>query len=382
MSKRRFRGTACVAQSLNLALKLARKIVFSRFSSGFVLALTLPTAYASSSFSIVPTFASNITSDPNAAMIEGAIDNVIGIYDATFVSPFATPITVNITFQEMSSGLGESEFELFAVPWNTFCNALGSVATSSNAVAAVASIGSCGSNASAPNPVTGTSSVEIKPANALALGGLGLSLPASDGTISLNTSLTFPPNSKSGSTYSLAAVTEHEIDEILGLGSTLGLGSPYDNNPAPEDLFRYAAGGARSFGLNSQFTEACTGATGAFFSINGTTDLAQFNNCNNGADYGDWQSGIGNPAKVQDGYATPGATPSLGVELIALNVIGYDAVAPEPGTFVLVGTALLGAFFLRRRAACKNLLRRLRFGGYMKKTAKTFPGSRQPLPAL
>src|ERR1019366_3343262 len=34
--------------------------------------------------------------------------------------------------------------------------------------------------------------------------------------------------------------------------------------------------------------------------------------------------------QVQDAFATPGATPKLGVELAALNVIGYDFVATQP----------------------------------------------------
>jgi len=47
-------------------------------------------------------------------------------------------------------------------------------------------------------------------------------------------------------------------------------------------------------------------------------------------------------AQVQDAFATAGATPALNVEITALNVIGYQLAAPEPGTAALLGLALLG----------------------------------------
>jgi hypothetical protein len=160
---------------------------------------------------------------------------------------------------------------------------------------------------SATNPVNGTSTINVKTANLRAVGiatpGFGVGQANPDGTITLNTSLTFPGSPGSSSTYSLLSVTEHEIDEVLGLGSSLAitpLGTIF-----PEDLFRYDAAGNRSFTTNS--------AAQAFFSINGTTDLAQFDNPNDGGDFGDWQSNplpSGVPPKVQDAFATSLATPA------------------------------------------------------------------------
>jgi len=124
------------------------------------------------------------------------------------------------------------------------------------------------------------------------------------------------------------AVAMHEIDEVLGLGSALP--TPPSGNPFAEDLFRYNAGG-RSY-------NAANG-TLAFFSIDGTNLLAQFHNTNDGADYGDWETGAG-PVRVQDAFATPGTQPNLGVEFRALDAIGFDSTAPEPATGVMLGTAL------------------------------------------
>ena len=114
---------------------------------------------------------------------------------------------------------------------------------------------------------------------------------------------------------------------------------------------RYDVAGARSFTTNSAAT--------AFFSIDGTTDLAQFDNQNDGGDFGDWQSNPLPPGvapKVQDAFPTPFATPLLSVELTALDVIGYNfAVAqpavPEPGSPSLLATALLGMGVWRRKRA-------------------------------
>lgn len=45
----------------------------------------------------------------------------------------------------------------------------------------------------------------------------------------------------------------------------------------------------RSFSYNSSTDVPCTGSPTAYFSINGgATNLNQYNNCNNGEDYGDW----------------------------------------------------------------------------------------------
>src|SRR6202041_594821 len=82
----------------------------------------------------------------------------------------------------------------------------------------------------------------------------------------------------------------------------------------------------------------------AWFSLDGTNLLVQ---CNQslGNDHGDWAAGSNTP-RVQDAIGTPGATPEMGIELIALDVIGYDLVPPaQPGIvgINLVGTNLLVA---------------------------------------
>jgi hypothetical protein len=114
------------------------------------------------------------------------------------------------------------------------------------------------------------------------------------------------------SKYDLKAVVSHEIDEALGTGSGVG-----QANIEPPDLFRFTAAGARTH---------TTSGDDAWFSINGgTTDLARYNQ-NASGDYGDWWSTGAHTPQVQDAFATPAATPNLGVELTVLDVVGYDYI--------------------------------------------------------
>ena len=108
-------------------------------------------------------------------------------------------------------------------------------------------------------------------------------------------------------------------------------------------MFRYTLAGARTF---------TTAGDDAYFSIDGgATRLVRFNQ-NPGGDYGDWFS-FGGPhtPRVQDAQGTPGATPDLGVEITALDVVGFTlAAVPEPETYamMLAGLAALG-WLARRR---------------------------------
>jgi hypothetical protein len=299
-----------------------------------------------------PQFESSITGDPNAAAIETAINNAIAFYTANIT----TNITVNIAFAEMTSGLGESDTFILSVPYSTYITDLhNSSSGDSTDTTALA-----GLPISVTDPVNGGSTITATFANLNAIGD-PVTTPTGDpcpgGTLSgnfnaciqLNTSLTSPPQSLSGNYY-LQSVVQHEIDEVLGLGSGLVSGRR-PGIPHPEDLFRYNGSGNRSYSNNS-----CTSPPAAYFSLNGVTDIHAFNNCNNGGDYGDWAS-TSTPF-VQDAFGTPGATPSLSLaspEAVALDAIGYNFIGqtgtPEPGTMGLISLslALLGAAAYRRK---------------------------------
>ena len=100
-----------------------------------------------------------------------------------------------------------------------------------------------------------------------------------DGIITLNPAhpLQFTRPVAAGN-YDAQMFTEHEIDEVLGLGSHLN--SPRPEFLEPQDLFSWASLNARNTSASGQ----------RFFSIDqGFHLLAQFNQ-NPDGDFGDWDS--------------------------------------------------------------------------------------------
>jgi hypothetical protein len=293
---------------------------------------------ASASFFITPTFDATITTNSNALAIEGVIYSTIGMYEARFTDP----IDVAIKFSLMTTGLGQSSASVYKFSYSTFRAALGADAKTADDATALAHLPN-----TVNNPVTGSGFIDIKTAEIRALGISGSFPPSGgfDGVISINAALTDVGGNGASGPYSFQAVLMHEINEVLGLGSDLG-GTGFFSDPAPEDLFRYDSNGLRSYTTNTSAM--------SFFSIDGNTQLAEFNNQTSGADWGDWRSNPLPPGvqpKVQDAFATPGASPVNTVEWRALDVVGYDLVAPEPGTIFFSGTALLflGGIVRKRR---------------------------------
>lgn len=279
------------------------------------------------------TFDNSIASDPNAAAIENTINNVVSYYDHEFTNNIA----VNITFAENNTGgLGSNLTSYDTHTYQHFYNALGANANTAAAKTAFASLPN-----QTNNPVTNDATgISVTLPEGRVLGLDSAPGTTSDSTVTVNvseTNITTGVNN-SPNNYDLFSVESHEIDEVLGLGSSLdnGAGGPVE----PEDLFRYSAPGTRSYTTSTTAT--------SYFSIDGgNTIIRHFNqDPTGGADHGDWASG--NTAYVQDAFGSPGTAPRLSYpEITALNAIGYTPV-PEPTTVVVIALGGLGLLTRRR----------------------------------
>ena len=302
------------------------------------------TATPSAGLTIIPVFDSSITSDPQAATIESTINAAIGVYE----SDFSDPITVSITFKEMSSGLGQSQWSYYTISYSSFRTALAAAATTADDATALAHV-----PIQTDNPVTTNANVNVKTAEAWDLGLISGSSGENVGTVSLYTGIMNLSDAQNNpGSYSLFSTVSHEIDEVLATGSALDEVNDGGNSLTgpifPEDLFRYDSSGNRSYTTSS-------GAT-SYFSIDGTDDLAQFNQVGSG-DFGDWYSYYGGVVpQVQDAFATAGTSPNLGVELRVLDVLGYHrviavpapefvSVTPSGNSINLVWTAVSGSSY-------------------------------------
>ena len=283
---------------------------------------------------INPTF-SGSTDSTYQGYVQTAINNITGIFTGTILS-------VNITFQQTTSAstLGESSYSLFSKSYSEFRTALGNTVTTAEGQLAYSNL-----PVQSNNPVTNDSTpISMTTANARALGFSIVGPPGqSDGTITVNTS-------GNNGTYDYVAVVEHEIDEILGLGSGVNTSFVY-----PEDLYRYDASGQRSFTTSKAAQDA------AYFSVTGNVDTLtspQFNQDGFG-DYGDWCTGsscTNSGLYVQNAYGANGAAvgsiPYSSREINALEAIGYNGASPvplPPAAYLLASGLLCVVVRARRR---------------------------------
>lgn len=296
-----------------------RFLAVSAIASGGMLAATPAQALV-----INPIFGTTGGAPAFTQAQKDTINSVIAQYQTTFTDN----MTVNIKFNNMNSGLGQSQTQFGLVDYASFHSALMADALSANDTAAMAKLAS--------TPYT-QQDIYASEANFKALGfdtsAFGNS---ADSVIGLNAGLCFTGHSSpiSGK-YDLYAVTCHELDEALGTVSNAG-----DTTALAADLYRFDANGNRTLSTSTGIH--------VFFSIDGTSHIVEYNQFGRtGGDWGDWR--VNNPAQVQDWQGTSGQIISPGEsEFSLLDVVGYDrAPVPEPASMVVLSAGVLA--LIRKR---------------------------------
>ncbi|MBL0086995.1 MAG: NF038122 family metalloprotease [Ideonella sp.] len=260
---------------------------------------------------------------------KASIDAAINVIESSFSDPY----TIKIKFTNLATGLGGSSTWITSQAYSTVHTKMTSDATTASDTSALGTLGSTDSF---------FRSIILSTAQCRVLGmGCGQGGDGFDGTININTTLTDADRSDGigAGKYDMMSVVLHEIDEVMGSGSWIG----QSTNPAEgrvQDLFRYTAGGARTF---------TAAGDDAYLSIDGgVTDLARFNQLASG-DYGDFYScgpGATPAVLVQNACGSPGVLVDYSnVELTMMDVLGYDRIVsdtsiPEPSSALLLIPAL------------------------------------------
>jgi hypothetical protein len=230
---------------------------------------------------IHPTFDCSIFTDPNSAAIEAMISRAVGIYE----SLFSDPITIEILFRyspgspepgasatpgpsacpsgaPFPSGVVASSLSVqYTVLWNDFISHLRADARTSNDRTAIASLPASPLSVNiAPSSANGRA-VGLNTAPAMFPDGtLGPGGPF-DGIVTLNSAqpFSFTRPLLSGSIDAQRAV-EHEIDEVMGLGSYLNTSSAPPRCPSHEA----EAGPPNTIIAGGAVVQSCPACSGGF----------------------------------------------------------------------------------------------------------------------
>jgi hypothetical protein len=285
------------------------------------------TTVATTGLTIHATFDNSITSNPNAAAIEAMINRCISIYE----SLFSDPITIQILFRYATTApdghllrpgaTARSDNPLYILPWNVYVAALRADArTGYDSLANATLPGTALSATIRPSSANGRAVGLDTPPAMFADGTVGDGGPY-DGIVTLNSGAPFqftrptPLNN-----FDAQRETEHEIDEVMGLGSAASVSYFH-----PQDLFSWSSAGVRNITSNGT----------RYFSINGgVTNIVNFNQ-NADEDLGDWLSGTCPQThpyvqNASDCLGQPSDIAATSPEGIDLDVLGYDLVGAPP----------------------------------------------------
>jgi hypothetical protein len=343
-------------------------LYFVRFSIiGFAIVVTF--SGPAHALLIEPTFGPTLTSQPNAAALEAAINNAVETIDGLY----SNPGTVQILYNYNSGVLGETQSGEAFVSYSQYTSQLAAVSAANpqNSVLATAVANIAKGNTA--DYVLGTTAFLRVAMNFTGPG----TTPCYDSTgtfvngcnqiydnvITIGNVSTSPAGP--GHNSQAVAVVEHETDEALGgggTGTTIGENLSGDLCPSsttcsltaigPTDFYRYESSGSTCADVDSTPSYTTSSSAVACYSIDGgKTALVQMNQAGGGSDYGDFVTPSVGPPNIQDAFygGTTNDYTDASPEFIMMQSIGYDA--PEPSTLALFASAIGGLGWMRRRRA-------------------------------
>lgn len=268
----------------------------------------------------------NVTFDSSVnATQQGVVQTIANFFNAHFTD--SVTIDIAVSFAALApGGLGASSYSLPTHTFTEVINGLTNDATSAADNSSVANLPGVGAD-----PITGTHTWSMTPAEEMALGLIADNGTTNDGSVRFSNSQTFDYDRTDGiatGAYDFWGVVAHEFTEIMGrelnaIGNNVASGAGYH----PLDLFKFSAASTAEF----------VGTNAGYFSVDGgTTSLVDFNTSVNG-DFGDWAGTAGNDSFLA--FSSSGVFNLMSLaDLTAMDVIGWDVVENAPTVTTLVAS--------------------------------------------
>lgn len=289
-----------------------------------------------------------------------AFDRAAALWESYIADPILVTITADMANLGNPNIIGQASSVLLQAPYATI---RGQMVTDEAAEGSVHPIVAAipGSEPSWTLPAGYSSNLQLSGSKASlkALGFLGLdgAFGASDSTITFNSTFSFDYDNSdgvAGGTMDFEMVAAHEIGHALGFSSSVDLVDSVPGQafaPRTLDLFRFSDGDATDpadatgFGAFARNLEPGTAAnTDLVYSLFGA---AAENLMSTGVNNGDghqashWKDDLG--IGLMDPTLAYGELTSISpADLVALDVIGYNILIPEPESVLLASVFLLG----------------------------------------